>query len=296
MAEQWRISGGRNDDEDDDIDDSEPTDVALMNSGAGANLKCFKCGGRGHYARNCPTNNNGNERKCTFCGKNGHIDVKCVDNPENKDVPQWVKDKRGRSEANAASVEVLVASIEMEDFLVDNGIECLLGEISENQEGSLGSIEVAKTSVRKVKVGEVSAKVGKISAMVGGSKVAVSGVSRAKVGVRATSVASLSCQKMSVDDQKSEYGRVDSSMKSADSFSNLVDSIACVSNYFVSNNDQWVGDSGVTVHWIEKSANSEQGRVLEVAQNVANLDGLAKVLVSGAKASVTKKNNFNRAR
>ena len=50
MAEQWRISGGRNDDEDNDINDSEPTDVALMNSGAGANLKCFKCGERGHYA------------------------------------------------------------------------------------------------------------------------------------------------------------------------------------------------------------------------------------------------------
>ena len=50
MAEQWRISGGRNDDEDDDVDDSDPTDVALMNSGACANLKCFKCGERGHYA------------------------------------------------------------------------------------------------------------------------------------------------------------------------------------------------------------------------------------------------------
>ena len=127
-------------------------------------------------------------------------------------------------------------------------------------------------------------------------KVAVSGVSGAKVGVKLTSVASLSCPKMSVDVQKSEYGRVDSSMKSADSFSDLVDSIACVSDYFVSNNDQWVGDSGVTVHWLEKSANSEQGRVLEVAQNVANLDGLAKVLASSAQSSVTEKNIFNRAR
>jgi len=79
-------------------------------------------------------------------------------------------------------------------------------------------------------------------------------------------------------------------MKSADSFSNLVDSIASVSDYFVSNNDQWVGDNGTAVHWNEKSVNSEQGRVLEVAQNVANLDGLAKVLASGAKASVTEKN------
>ena len=36
--------------------------------------------------------------------------------------------------------------------------------------------------------------------------------------------------------------------------------------------------------------------LLEVAQNVANLDGLAKVLASGAKASVTEKNIFNHAR
>ena len=36
--------------------------------------------------------------------------------------------------------------------------------------------------------------------------------------------------------------------------------------------------------------------MLEVAQNVANLDGLAKVLASGAKASVTEKDILNRAR
>ena len=42
MAEQWRISGGHNDDEANDTDnDAEPTYVALVDSSAGSKVKCF---------------------------------------------------------------------------------------------------------------------------------------------------------------------------------------------------------------------------------------------------------------
>ena len=96
------------------------------------------------------------------------------------------------------------------------------------------------------KVGESEGAVSYISGViVDGSKVSVSGVSEAKVGVKAKSVASLSCPKMSVGVQKFEYGRDENLLNNAG-------------------------------NWSERQANSERGRVLEVAQNVANLDGLAK--------------------
>ena len=99
--------------------------------------------------------------------------------------------------------------------------------------------------------------------------------SKAKVGVDVTDVAFKRCAKMGVGVQKSENGRVDGTIESAD----------WVSADITRKNDQWVGDNGATEHWCVGSANSEQGRVLEVAQNVATLDGF----VSLGKSSVTKK-------
>jgi len=46
-----------------------------------------------------------------------------------------------------------------------------------------------------------------------------------------------------------------------------------------SKNDQWVKNNGATEHWCVESANSEQGRVLEVTQNVATLDYCEKVVL-----------------
>ena len=112
-------------------------------------------------------------------------------------------------------------------------------------------------------------------AKVGKSKEAVWMGSKSKVGVDVTGVACKSCSKMGVGVQKSENGRVDGSIESAD----------WVSEDITSKNDQWVGDNGATEHWCVGSANSERGRVLEVAQNVATLDGF----VSLGKSSVTKK-------
>ena len=124
---------------------------------------------------------------------------------------------------------------------------------------------------------ESGANVGesKSGAKVGESKGAVWMGSEAKVGVDVTGVACKSCAKMGVGVQKSENGRVDGSIESAD----------WVSEDITSKNDQWVGDNGATEHWCVGSANSERGRVLEVAQNVATLEGF----VSLGKSSVTKK-------
>ena len=89
---------------------------------------------------------------------------------------------------------------------------------------------------------------------VGRSKGAVWMGSKAKVGMHVTGVTCKSCSKMGIGVQKSENGRVDSSIESAD----------WVSEDITSKNDQWVGDNGATEHWCVGSANSEQGRVLEV--------------------------------
>ena len=102
--------------------------------------------------------------------------------------------------------------------------------------------------------------------------------SEAKVGVYVTGVTCKSCSKMGVGVKKSENGRVDSSIESAD----------WVSEDITSKNDQWVGDNGAAEQWCVGSANSERGRVLEVAQNAATLDDCEKFLLSLGNRSVTE--------
>ena len=112
MAEQWRIPGGRNDDKANDTDnDAEPTDVALVDSSAGLKVKCFKCGNRGHFARDYPKNRTGGDLKCSIRGKGEHVAASCWDNPEKSNVPKWIKDKRGGSEATGACIELLIPSL-----------------------------------------------------------------------------------------------------------------------------------------------------------------------------------------
>jgi len=105
MAEQWIISGGCNDDEADDTDnDDEPTYIALVDLSAGLKVKCFKCGGRGRFVRDCPKNQMGGDIKCTICSKSGHVAANCWDNPENLNVPKWIKDKRDNNEATGICI------------------------------------------------------------------------------------------------------------------------------------------------------------------------------------------------
>ena len=79
---------------------------------AASGVKCYNCQEFGHVARNCPKKNNKggkngkkptNNLHCTRCGKDGHDDSKCWDNPNNKNVPQWYKDKKNRGEISAAT-------------------------------------------------------------------------------------------------------------------------------------------------------------------------------------------------
>ena len=77
MNTNWRIGGGsaRSVKE---FDDLEPNDVALSNvPGAFVNRNCFKCGEKGHMARNClKQGRNENSGSfgwtCYACDKRGH--------------------------------------------------------------------------------------------------------------------------------------------------------------------------------------------------------------------------------
>ena len=138
-----------------------------------------------------------------------------------------------------------------------------------------GHVEVVGSMKSAGYVSEYFVSESESGAKVGESKEAVWMSSKSKVGVDVTGVACKSCAKMGVGVQKSENGRVDGTIESAD----------WVSADITRKNDQWVGDNGAAEHWCVGSANSERGRVLEVAQNVATLDGF----VSLGKSSVTKK-------
>ena len=55
-----------------------------------------------------------NNKKCGHCGKKGHSKDKCwKKHPEN--APQWFKDLKERTEASSSNVEIMMASIELEN-------------------------------------------------------------------------------------------------------------------------------------------------------------------------------------
>ena len=124
MHKQWRIKSMRSKKNDDDSDD-DGNEVALANADGGGNpnIICYKCGKKGHKANKCKSkgrqgNGNGNKFKgdCNNCGKPGHMAKDCWEDPKNADKrPKGYKSKKSDTEANGAVVEVLIASVEMDE-------------------------------------------------------------------------------------------------------------------------------------------------------------------------------------
>jgi len=137
----------------DDADDGKPTDVALTQLGGftkAFSRNCFKCGKKGHMAKDCTSAGGGNNNNaggggsgggkgkggggfkgdCNFCGKPGHMSRNCFSNPESSQF------KGKKEEAAGASVEVLIPSIEEE-----LGVEFMLSSLDEELETVQGNNE-----------------------------------------------------------------------------------------------------------------------------------------------------------
>ena len=108
---------------------------------------CFKCGKKGHMAKDCTLAGGGNSNNdgggggggggggkgkgdCNLCGKPGHMSCNCFSNPESSQF------KGKKEEAAGASVEVLIPSIE-EEF----GVEFMLSSLDEELETAQGENE-----------------------------------------------------------------------------------------------------------------------------------------------------------
>ena len=71
---------------------------------------CFKCGGKGHKATNCPENEKDKKnkgKKCFRCGKMGHISPNCWEDDKNAHLrpANWKSARKGGSEKAVAAVE-----------------------------------------------------------------------------------------------------------------------------------------------------------------------------------------------
>ena len=102
-----------------EFDDSEPNDVALINvPGAFANQNCFKCGEKGHMARNClkqgPNENSGSfGGTCYACDKRGHKADRCWELKKNAHLrPDGWKSVKGKE---MAAVEILIPNMDCLD-------------------------------------------------------------------------------------------------------------------------------------------------------------------------------------
>ena len=129
MALGTKLDNGNGNSGNDDANDGEPTDVALAQPGGftkAFSKNCFKCGKKGHMAKDCTSADGGNNNNgggggsgggkgkgrggfkgdCNFCGKPGRMSRNCFSNPESSQF------KGKKEEAAEASVEVLIPSIE----------------------------------------------------------------------------------------------------------------------------------------------------------------------------------------
>ena len=164
MSENWRIGGGTSTTSK-EVDDSEPTDVALSDvPGAFANRKCFKCGEKGHMARNCTKtgtsqNNGPYGGNCYECGKRGHRKDRCWELEQNAHLrPDGWKSVKGKE---MTGVEVLVSHVEYpDDVALFLGSIDLDEEVTENNDGTGNEMTAQRVGTSRKNVTEKGSGIG----------------------------------------------------------------------------------------------------------------------------------------
>ena len=128
MSECWRISGGGVSDDDADSVHSDGHEAALAGTDnrRNANIDCYNCGKKGHYAKDCPEKNKGGKSDggaaCYECGKRGHRRADCweLDRNAHKRPRNWVSSRNDTGEQSSANCEIFVANIGVDAQNVSN--------------------------------------------------------------------------------------------------------------------------------------------------------------------------------
>jgi len=304
MSENWRIGGGTSTTSK-EVDDSEPTDVALSDvPGAFANRKCFKFGEKGHMAQNCTktgtSQNNGPcGGNCYECGKRRHRKDRCWELKQNAHLrPDGWKSVKGKE---MTGVEVLVSHVEYPE-----DAELFLGSIDLEEEVT-GNIHGTGNEMTAQRVGTSRKNVTEKGSGIGFKKKRTA----QRVGTSQKNVTEKGCGLV-----LEEKVTVHSGVTGAEMTAKLGSGIEMINESEMtvqcgdgirknvyktterSGMDMTAKGSGTNemkLYWESKSGfndrgntNSEQGRVLEVKNGARNV-GLAKVLASCGNESVTEK-------
>jgi len=105
------------------VDDKRTFKGKCRNCGKVCGFKAKECkkhkgelhGGRSNGKSEGYTNNGGSGKTCNFCGLKGHKETGCFKKFPEK-APAWYKEKAVKVESAASSVEVTLASLDLEQL------------------------------------------------------------------------------------------------------------------------------------------------------------------------------------